>query len=346
MLEVNDAAGQKNSCRTVASWVTLVLAALLVGVAVAAVLNSVVGHRGHSAATEADDDLFTSPHIIFRSLQPGPDYQRIAYVPAVKPGSQPRLTSQRCLRVAAAAQRAVCLRASLSPASPYDVVLLDDRLNETGQQPLGGIPSRARFSADGQRWATTVFVSGHSYSSIGFSTETVIHEQPDASGANLEDYALMLNGNRNTAADRNIWGVTFAADANTFYATAATGGNTYLVRGDIHARTLTTLRDNVECPSLSPDQRTIVYKKLVDPSVPGVWQLHALDLASGQDTRLGERRSVDDQVAWLDSEHVMYAINEVHDNRPSADIWLAPINADPPRILVHDADSPTVVGVT
>ena len=36
--------------------------------------------------------------------------------------------------------------------------------------------------------------------------------------------------------DRNYWGVTFAADSNTFYATLLTNGHTYLIKGDLARR--------------------------------------------------------------------------------------------------------------
>ncbi|WP_435885828.1 hypothetical protein [Streptomyces erythrochromogenes] len=52
------------------------------------------------------------------------------------------------------------------------------------------------------------------------------------------------------SADVNFRGVTFADDERTFYATMAAGGRTHLVRGDLAERTVTTLRENVECPSL------------------------------------------------------------------------------------------------
>ncbi len=78
------------------------------------------------------------------------------------------------------------------------------------------------------------------------------------------------------AADVNYWGITFAADDLTFYATLpSTGGKTWLMRGDMGARTLTALRENVECPSLSPDGGRIAYKHR---DRPDHWRLHVLDL--------------------------------------------------------------------
>jgi Tol biopolymer transport system component len=57
-------------------------------------------------------------------------------------------------------------------------------------------------------------------------------------------------------------------------------------------------RENVECPSLSPDGTRIAIKKRVD-NVPGNWRLAVLDLSTLQDTLLNdETRSVDDQGSW------------------------------------------------
>ncbi len=69
----------------------------------------------------------------------------------------------------------------------------------------------------------------------------------------------------------------------------ATGGRTPLVRGDLAGRTVSTLRQNVECPSLSPDGTRVVFKKRV-AGLPAEapWRLHVLDPASGKETPLAE----------------------------------------------------------
>ena len=119
---------------------------------------------------------------------------------------------------------------------------------------LGGFPSRVRISPDGRYGATTVFVSGHSYADAGFSTETtLINLETGAKIGNLEQFAVWRDGKRFQAVDFNFWGVTFAPDGDRFYATLATGGRTYLVEGSVGERRMRTLRENVECPSLSPD---------------------------------------------------------------------------------------------
>src|SRR5205823_7549531 len=149
----------------------------------------------------------------------------------------------------------------------------------------------------------------------------------------LEQFTTWRDGTRFSAADFNFWGVTFARDSNVFYASLRTVGDfktssgqvtrraqTYLVRGDLGLRKLTVLHENVECPSLSPDNRLIAYKKNVGPG-PAPWRFCVLDLATMAETPIAaETRSIDDQIEWLDDSHVLYgtfrsarsAIMDVH----------------------------------
>lgn len=91
-------------------------------------------------------------------------------------------------------------------ATTFQATVYNSSWKETASWPLPGIPSRARTHADGSLLASTVFVSGHSYAAAGFSTETVIRDRKGQAIANLEDLALMLDGTRIKASDRNIWG--------------------------------------------------------------------------------------------------------------------------------------------
>lgn len=330
---------------SIRTYVTVFVVAAVVGVAAAAIVIGVTETRGDTAATATSSQLFTEPHIVFRSLEHGTDFSRLSYVAADDPDGDRNISEHRCLRVAAAATSAVCLRSGGNPAQPYEVALMDANLEVAEDEALNGVPSRARMAADGEHYASTVFVSGHNYISLGFSTETIIYQTGGELVGNLEDFTFLLNGEENDNVDRNIWGVTFAADSNTFFATVATGGRTYLAQGDVSARTLTAVRENAECPSLSPDGTTVVYKKRVSPSADEAWRFHAFDLETGEETELGETRSVDDQVAWLDDEHIMYAVPKTGDGPSSADIWVAPIDGGEPDLLIPDADSPTVVGL-
>ncbi len=115
----------------------------------------------------------------------------------------------------------------------------------------------------------------------------------------------------------------------------------HLVEGDVDARTARVLAPDVECPSLSPDNTRVAYKKAFTDERGIGWHLHVLDLRTMIDTALdAETRSVDDQVEWLDDGHVMYHLT----GSRGADIWVLSTNApEPPRILVPLAYSPAVV---
>jgi hypothetical protein len=112
-----------------------------------------------------------------------------------------------------------------------------------------------------------------------------------------------------------------------------------VVRGDIARRQVAVLRAGVECPSLSPDGRTIVFKKKVDARPDG-WRFYALDVATLQERPTGATAFVDDQAEWLDNEHVLYALPRLG----SADVYVARTDdSEPSRIFLHDAQSPVVV---
>ena len=108
-------------------------------------------------------------------------------------------------------------------APPYGVAVLDREPPVASATDLVGLPSRARMSRDGTLMATTTFVTGHSYSSASFSTATIVHRDGRSLG-NLEGFAPRCRtGSGWTPSNRNFWGVTFASDDDTFYATAASG---------------------------------------------------------------------------------------------------------------------------
>jgi hypothetical protein len=185
----------------------------------------------------------------------------------------------------------------------------------------------------------TVFVTGHSYAQGAFSTATTIHDSATGeSFGNLEEFTVIRDGEEYRAMDLNMWGVTFATD-DQFYATVASGGTTWLAEGDLSERTLRTLRDGVECPSLSPDRTRIAYKSKTGAAS---WRLHVLDVNSGADVRLAETRSVDDQVAWLDDRTIMYGLPREGSAR--GDVWVVPADGSgSPQLLIPDAGSPSAV---
>jgi hypothetical protein len=285
------------------------------------------------------------PHLAFRSTALGEGYGRMALVPLADPGGPRALTPASCDRLYARPGAAICLVAQRGLVTTYQAVVLDPQWTASRSAPLAGLPSRARMSPDGSRVATTTFVSGDSYANPGqFSTRTQIASSTSDNAVDIETYKLVVNGRTITAADRNMWGVTFATDSDTFYATAASGGKTWLVKGSIAKRTLTSVREDVECPSLSPDGTRIAFKKHGNLAA-GKWRLAIYDLASRKETVLAEERSVDDQVEWLDNTTIVYGLPRTGANgAATSDIWAVPADGTgSAKVLVPDAWSPAVV---
>jgi hypothetical protein len=186
-------------------------------------------------------------------------------------------------------------------------------------------------------------VFGDGYSSADFSTRTLLLDM--ASGAriaDLEEFSTFRDGQRISAKDFNFWGVTFARDGDTFYASLRTAGKTYLVRGSVAKRSFAVLRENVECPSLSPDGRRLAFKKFIGPD-PGAWRIATLDLATMQERIVeGETRYVDDQMEWLDAERILYAVPRR--TTASSDVWMVPVDGKTPAtVFIPLAESPIVV---
>lgn len=238
-----------------------------------------------------------------------------------------------CERVYFAGGRGLCLGISSSGVD-YEATIFDSAMRPVHRIGLTGLPSRARVSADGRFGAMTVFVSGDAYqaSPTAFSTRTTIVDMATGEQlSQLEQFEVTKDGERFDAVDFNFWGITFARDPNRFYATLGTGGEHYLVEGDMRARTMRVLRDRVECPSLSPDNTRIAFKSRIGDSER--WRVHVLDLETLADHPVAEQRSIDDQVEWLDDETLVYS-DEV-------DVYTAPADGSgEERLLIRDATSP------
>jgi Tol biopolymer transport system component len=199
---------------------------------------------------------------------------------------------------------------------------------------------------NGKIAASTVFTSGHGYDSVSFSTQTLLIDVASAQIiADVEAFSVQRDGKPFKNKDFNFWGVTFSPDSRYFYATLSTQRQHLLVKGDIAARSAVVIHDNVECPSLSPDGKRIAYKKRLNRPGNVAWQLHVFDLASGKDTPLAEKRSVDDQLEWFNDEFLLYTLPDSETRAtPVTNVWR--IGADgntPPELFLKNAYSPAVV---
>jgi hypothetical protein len=282
------------------------------------------------------------PHVVFRHTGVDATYNATKVATLARPDTAVA-AGPACERVSFAVGRGICLQADRGMFTTYKAQFFDRNFKPTGSMKLDGSPSRTRISRDGRVGALTVFLTGHAYAATGFSTRTVLLDM--ASGdvlGELEQFATWRNGTRFKAADFNFWGVTFTRDSNIFYASLGTAGTSYLVKGDLGLRKLTVVADNVECPSISPDDRLIAFKRRVSTAADA-WRLHLIDVATMTVRQLGsETRFVDDQVEWLDNGHLLYAIQ-----RPSSavtDVWVAPVDGSTPaRLFLSEAASPIVV---
>jgi hypothetical protein len=295
--------------------------------------------------TPTFSELRREPHLFMRSAKRD-QYGRILAAGLDQPDTQRAASQLTCERFAFARERGICVqdnRINLTP--PAKALIVDADLAVVHSVDLAGVPSRARISADGRYAVATVFTAGDDYESE-FSTRTTLIDTSNGKLiADLEQLRVLQDDRVISEVDFNFWGVTFKRDSNQFFATLGTKGKTYLVEGDINARQMRVLRQNVECPSLSPDEKRLVFKSRV-PGARG-WRLHALELASNTEWTLqAETRSVDDQVEWLDNEHVLYRILEDRGLPEDAlNIWtiaVTPGNTEAPRIFGHGASTPSV----
>jgi hypothetical protein len=297
---------------------------------------------GGPAVSAGAVTLDRGERLSFVNSAPGPYRSRLATVDAGQPGDRRTAAGLTCARFYAASGTGVCLQSGLGVVSQTNrAVVVDAKLHTEHTFPLAGTPSRARVSPSGHLAAWTVFVGGESYGAAFFSTRTsIVDTRTWHLTANLEDFAITLGGQRYHAADTNFWGVTFATDDDTFYATLGTGGKTYLVKGSVSSRTVTGLGvQNVECPSLSPDGTRIAFKKRVLAGA-SLWHEYVLDLRTLRETPLAERRSVDDQATWLDPHTIAYAL-PIEGDTKSTDLWSVPADGSgSPHLLIRDASSP------
>ncbi|PVG81133.1 hypothetical protein DDE18_20210 [Nocardioides gansuensis] len=300
---------------------------------VAAALAYVVVTRDGAKATPASDGavVVDGPRMLVVSER------KLATVSATDVSGPREVHDVDCVRSYVAGDTSVCLRPK--DAWTHTLVTMNGQLKDAHEYQLPGVPSRARVSDSGRMVSWTTFVSGDSYTSSGMSTRTgVIDTTTGDYVPSIEHFSVTLDGKPYRAADVNYWGVSFADDDNTFYATLATGGQRYLVRGNFTAETVETLATNVECPSISPDGTRLAFKQAIDNDPLKGWRISVLELSTMKVTDLSETRSIDDQPAWLDDETVAYTFRAT-DGVPS--VWSVPADGTgTPTKLADNAESP------
>ncbi|WP_116051108.1 TolB family protein [Amycolatopsis palatopharyngis] len=325
--------------------ILLAVTGVLVLAAAATVYTSLARHDARTDAAEHSIAVTRAPVTVGEGLlffsynDPGEGQGVVAAVPMTEPLATRRISQLHCDRFSAASGKAICLRPSAAPLPASEVLILNHELGELRSVEVPGIPSRAQLSANGRMASWTTFVTGDSYARGSFSTRSgILDTETGELIANIEDIPLYLDGERHRAMDVNYWGITFAGDDDTFYATVSTGGETHLVRGQVSEWEARALRSNVECPSLSADGTRLVFKKRVHAG-NRPWRLHVLDLATMTERPLAETSSIDDQVAWLDDNTLAYTKPAPND---STNIWSVPADGSgQPRLLVRSASSPS-----
>jgi hypothetical protein len=314
---------------------TVTIAAILVVVGgTTAYVVSAAGDANDMAGTEQVSQARTGD-LLFVDLAGGQNR-----VEKLADGGARTPTDLACQRFYAAGGTSVCLKLA-GPGPSYAAEV------SRGGKPvktvaLPGIPSRAKVSRSGNVVSWTSFVTGDSYSVPGgFSTRTGFFDvRTGETVESIEHFAATVEGGPLTASDANYWGLTVGSDDLTFYATLASGGFTWLVKGDLVSKSVTSLRRDAECPSLSPDGTKVAYKKRIGRLGP--WDLAVLDLATNTEKRLPGTAGIDDQATWLTDKELAFAAVPKDARLPAVHVVPAD-GSQPAKVLVPDATSPSPV---
>lgn len=328
-------------------WLLPVATVVILGAAAAFAAVAWTGYQQRQAPAAAvatpRPTLPTGPLLVFRSTEAGDDYGLVASVPLADPGATRTVTGLPCDRVDATHENLVCLHTDRGVLTTFGATLYDASGDRLKDWALPGVPSRTRLSADSSLVAETAFVTGSSYGVKAFSTRTQIAQVNGIDYGSLADFTLLVDGQKVTADDRNFWGVTFSSDDNTFFATAASGGHHWLVRGNLRGRSMVAIKDGAECPSLSPDGTKIAYKKNLSTTTTPRWTLAVLDFATGAETQLPIDANVDDQAEWLDDGTLLYGLADPQKPGDS-NVYSIPIDGQHgPALFLAHAWSPSVV---
>ena len=183
------------------------------------------------------------PHVLFRNMTAAAQAGFAALAPLDAPDGPRQITGYACRRLYMAAGHGLCLAEVADDpfGAPYRARFFGPDFKTLHELPLAGLPSRARVSPDGTLGAATVFVNGDSYAG-----RHLLHPHHDLRhGARARRWATSRTftvfegrqtdpGGRLQLLGRDLRPPT----TGRFYATLGDGRPTYLVQGDLAARTV------------------------------------------------------------------------------------------------------------
>lgn len=298
-----------------------------------------------SLAFAEEDSILQAGDVAFINRVPGDTYTNVGIRRA---DGRREIFDRQCDRMHVQGSIGLCLKGP-HDLGRYDMDLLDftDPTLPVLEHDSGVLPSRARVSGDRQWASATMFASGTSYQDVGgFATFVTITDLRPTGDPTLRLARYSLNQTQDSHSvfpdNRNYWGVTWGEDG-TFWVTAGSEDTVELLLGSAEKRELWTTGLAGSCPSLSPDGDLLVYKRT---RPEGGFDLVARRLFTAEEWLVGETRSVDDQVEWLDNDTILYALHAegtdpATTTQPEFDIWsidIAP--GSTPRLFLPNADSP------
>lgn len=295
--------------------------------------------RVSRSAVFVGESVLQPPFLIFRTLEPHDAHGRVAML-ALRPGENTRYISNlSCARVHYARGSGVCLvQEQSNDRAEYAAYVFDRRFSRQARIVLRGIPTRARVSPDGRRASITTYAEEESPAGERLATESIIIDVRSGRVlADVRDFQIDHDRLPPLTGPIDVSSVAFEPDGDRFFATISTATERHLVAGSVDAHRLTSIRSGVANEALSPDGRHLIIKRLIGER--GFWQLAVIDLHTWAERDLNQgSRSVDDQVEWLDNDHVIY-----HDvSGETTAIWMLPIDGtNGPEVLVSGAFSAT-----
>jgi dipeptidyl aminopeptidase/acylaminoacyl peptidase len=316
-----------------------VIAVAIVTASIAILVASLQFDRVWPQVAEPSRHPASPPFVLFRTLTASDQHGRVAIVSLDHADASRTVTNLSCVRVHYAGGRGVCVVEELDGNVPQPVAYVFDKSMTRGRRiPLRGVPTRLRVAPNGLHAAVTTNAEEETPEGERLATDTVVVDlQSGEVIADLREFRIENDRLPPLSGPVDVGSVTFEGDSDRFYAFVATPKERYLAAGSLSARRMRTIRTGVACESLSPGGRRLVVKK---PGDLGFWQLAVIDLGTWEERELAQgSRSVDDQVDWLDDQHVLF--HNADDNTTS--LWLLPIDGvGGPQVLVKDAYSGSV----